>query len=309
MSYKIAIYNYWAGAGYKYIFSKGISLDCERIFKKLRTSFPATDEIDINEEFKTIWIFQCSNHGAIFLGWIHSSGKLPGKNYSLPSYQSIILEGDITIDKIIEKLKRGPITLYGSKNSTTDFDTTENEEYFSDNENQFSINEKFIELLKSQKAKEELLRGWSETPTNFIAEEKKFDNSYGNWEMLSEKINQMNFDELKAGVKRVDIKERQPSNVIASSYNFRSWIKTIVIFSILGILSWTVWFCVKPSSDEKTEQKLPVIQSKEMKAEKNNNLQKEKIIEIKPATNNFENCSQSNKVTTLEKDKVDSLEK
>jgi len=248
---KILAYNYWLDKGYKRLFSHNIEETIQLTFKKIIESFPDSDDIEIDDSFKVVFVFQCKKNGAIYLGWIHSTGTLPSKSYCLPSYQAIVLEENIPVTEIIEKLKRGPRKLFGSKNSTIDFDTIRNEEYFSDNENQFLINEQFIELIKTQKSSGKLMRAWSENPTSFIATDK----SFGNWQTLNEKIARMDFEELKVGVNPPCPPHLSCPPKKEKTSNFKKWLKNVKIFTILAIVCWIIWIIVKPSNkEEKFEQ-------------------------------------------------------
>jgi len=195
----VFVSNYWAGRGSKLLYSDSVELDSKRAFKKIISSFPPSDDFDIAEKFKAVWVFQCKDHGPIFLGWIYSAGKAPGKNYVLPSYHAIIVESNLDVEVIVEKLKRGPHKRYGAQDSTQDFLVEENADFFSENIGSFPINDNFTALLQSQKSNGELLRCWAENPTNSISHEKELSRDFGPWRELDEKVSLMTWEGLTAG--------------------------------------------------------------------------------------------------------------
>ena len=234
MNCEIIVHNYWKDKGYKSIFSDGIKLPLQRTFRKIHSSFPSFDE-SVSANFKAVWIFQCEKSGATFLGWIYSSGKLPERNICVPVYQSVIINEEISIDKIISLLKHGPANLYSAQDSAGQINSMEESDFFSENDYQFQINEKFVEILKEQKLNEKLLRAWSENTTSYIATELRSEKSFGTWKSLDKNIAEMSFDELTdqpLSVKKIE-KEQKPNRM-------KGRLIVVIISTLLAIAAWLI---------------------------------------------------------------------
>ena len=232
MNCETIIHNYWKDKGYKSIFSDGIELTLQRVFRKIHSSFPSFDE-SVSVDFKAVWIFQCEKTGATFLGWIYSSGKLSERNVCVPVYQSVIIDEEISIDKIVKLLKHGPAKLYSAEDSVGQINTQEESEFFSENDSQFPISEELIRLLKEQKLNEKLLRAWSENTTTYIATEIKSEKSFGDWKSLDKNISEMSFDELTdqpLSVKKIE-KEQKPGRL-------KGRLVVVIISTLLAIAAW-----------------------------------------------------------------------
>ena len=232
MNCEIIIHNYWKDKGYKSIFSDGIELPLQRTFRKIHSSFPSFDE-SVSADFRAVWIFQCEKSGATFLGWIYSSGKLPERNICVPVYQAVIIDEEISVDKLLSLLKCGPAKLYSAEDSVGQINAQEESEFFSENDSQFPINEEFIRILKEQKINEKLLRAWSENTTTYIATEIKSEKSFGAWKSLDENIAEMSFDKLtehSLSVNKVDTKSK--------TSRMKGRLIVVIISTLIAIVAW-----------------------------------------------------------------------